>query len=124
MSDHLLFAQALWQLVRYDLVIRTFGFKRIHQGLRELPVQPKTTATVAQVCSAMTKAITWYCKPVHCLQRSAATARLLRASGCAGRLVIGYRSVPFFSHAWVEVAGKVINDAASYQSRLHVLDSI
>jgi len=45
----------------------------------------------------------FYWKPVRCLQRSVAAMRLLRKCGIDGRLVIGYRPSPFFSHAWVEV---------------------
>jgi len=36
--------------------------------------------------------------------------------------VIGYQTGPFFGHAWVEVDGRVVNDAEVYKQRLHVLD--
>jgi len=38
--------------------------------------------------------------------------------------VIGYRAAPFFSHAWVEVAGRVVNDSPIYQMRLQVLERL
>jgi transglutaminase superfamily protein len=47
--------------------------------------------------------------------------RLLRARGVVARLLIGYRPVPFLSHAWVEVEGRVVNDSPAYRKRLHVL---
>jgi len=39
-------------------------------------------------------------------------------------LVIGYRARPFFSHAWVEVDGRVANDSAGYQHNLTVLERV
>jgi hypothetical protein len=47
--------------------------------------------------------------------------RLLRKHDVVARLVIGYRPVPFFSHAWVEVNGRVVNDSPAYRERLQVL---
>ena len=65
-----------------------------------------------------------YWKPVLCLQRSVCAVRLLRSHGVAARLVIGYRPSPFFSHAWVEVDGRVVNSSPAYKTRLRVLYSI
>jgi hypothetical protein len=49
--------------------------------------------------------------------------RLLRKRGVVARLVIGYRPVPYFFHAWVEVNGQIVNDSTTYQDRLQVLYS-
>jgi hypothetical protein len=38
--------------------------------------------------------------------------------------VIGYRPSPFFSHAWVEVDGRIVNDSPVYQERLFVLERL
>lgn len=73
------------------------------------------------ICRAVLLAAALYWKPVLCLQRSHCVARLLRAHGVPARLVIGYRPVPFFSHAWVEVAGRVVNDSPVYRQRLRIL---
>ena len=45
-----------------------------------------------------------------CLQRSAATACLLKNYGVHAEMVIGTQQMPFKAHAWVEVAGKVVNN--------------
>jgi hypothetical protein len=71
----------------------------------------------------MTLAICFYWKPVRCLQRSTAMARLLRQFRGPARVVIGYRPSPFFGHAWVEMDGRVIHDSPAYQ-RLHVVARI
>jgi hypothetical protein len=52
----------------------------------------------------------WYWKEVRCLQRSAATACLLKQFGVTAEMVIGVQQLPFRSHAWVEVDGKVVSD--------------
>src|SRR5215813_13721417 len=49
------------------------------------------------------------------------TVRLLRKHGVHARLVIGYRPSPFFSHAWVEVDGRVVYGSPAYQKRLQPL---
>jgi hypothetical protein len=41
-----------------------------------------------------------------------------------GRLVIGYRLLPFFSHAWVEIEGLVVGDSPAYKTRLRVLETV
>jgi len=127
MSDRtayaLLAVRSLWELVRYDVVNLGSGFKRIQRQVARLPVASRTveTTTEARICDAVSLAACLYCKPVLCLQRSVVAARLLRKYGVNGRLVIGYRPSPFFSHAWVEVDGRVVNDSPAYKERLHVL---
>jgi len=57
-----------------------------------------------------------------CLQRSAATACLLKRFGVSAQLVIGAQQMPFKAHAWVEVDGVVVNDKP-YTSEIYtVLD--
>jgi hypothetical protein len=118
--------QALWEIARYDLINSTLGYQFIHRQLERQrvsrePVQPQAEALV---CDAVSLASCFYVKPVLCLQRSVAEARMLRRRGISARLVIGYRPSPFFSHAWVEVDGRVVNDLAGYKERLKVLSTI
>ena len=119
----LLVIRALWELALYDLLNRAFGFRRIQrqaarQRVASNPSQPEAGELV---CDAVSLAACFYWKPVRCLQRSVVVMRLLRRCGIDGRLVIGYRPSPFFSHAWVEVDGRVVNDSPVYKERLHVL---
>jgi hypothetical protein len=58
---------------------------------------------------------------VLCLQRSIATARLLRMQNLDAKVVVGCRPEPFVSHAWVEIDGRIINDSPLYQTRLQIL---
>ena len=123
-GDMSLFRMAFGEFLRYDIVSRLFGFRRIHRELTGLAVsRPIQCTGVEQICSAIDWATAFYWKPVHCLQRSVATVRLLRRHGWEGRLVIGYQPVPFFCHAWVEVNGLPVGDSRAYKMRLRVLET-
>src|SRR5579871_1684619 len=106
-----LYSRVLWELLRYDLVLACRGFHGVRPRNRkrnpECSVQnPLLEATV---CEAVKSVAPLYWKPIRCLQRSIVTARLMRERGIPAEVVIGYTPVPFFSHAWVEVAGRVVN---------------
>ena len=117
-----LIARAVWELIVYDLISAVFGFRGIERHMQRVRSRMRQPELETAICDAMTWAISLYWKPVPCLQLAVVTARLLRAY-CAenAEVVIGYRPAPFFSHAWVEIAGRTVNDSASYQKQLHVL---
>jgi hypothetical protein len=123
MSYALLVIRALWELFRYDAIHAVRGFQYICRKLEEQPLPPAEGASKReqQVCQAVSLAACFYWKRVYCLQRSVAAARVLRGSGIPARVVIGYRPSPFFSHAWVEVNGKVVNDSPVYRERMQIL---
>lgn len=117
----LLFGRALWELLRYDLVRLIFGFDSLYRQLERQKATARSMETVARVCDAVVLASCFYVRPVLCLQRSVVGTRLLRKHGISADLVIGYRPSPFLSHAWIEVDGRIVNDAPAYQQRLQVL---
>src|SRR4029077_7615456 len=102
------------------------GFQGIHSHLSRQRVVFRATDRWADtvICEAVSHAACFYVKPVLCLQRSVVAAKLLRKHGFTSRLVIGYRAAPFFSHAWVEVDDRVLNDSPVYRERLQVLVTI
>jgi len=122
----LLIGQALWELFRYDVLLRVRGFRRIHQSLTQAQSEPahQDRNLETRITEAVNWAVCLYWKPTLCLQRSVATARLFRKHGVAATVVIGCRPEPFFSHAWVEIGGRVVNDSPAYQQRLSVLERI
>jgi hypothetical protein len=77
---------------------------------------------VERTCAAIDTASIWYWKQVLCLQRSAATACLLKEFGVPARMVIGAQQMPFRAHAWVEVDGCVVNDKPYMREMYAVLD--
>lgn len=116
---------ALYELIRYDVI----GALRGSANIRRLNPQPLTSEptsdeVVRTTCNAVSLAACLYWKPVLCLQRSVCIVRMLRKHDVVARLVIGYRPVPFFSHAWVEVKGRVVNDSPAYRERLQVLYTV
>jgi hypothetical protein len=58
-----------------------------------------------------------------CLTRSVTLVAMLHRSGIAGELRIGARRLEgrFEAHAWVEVAGTVVNDAVDVTNRYRTL---
>jgi len=113
---------ALCELARYDVISALGGSANIRR-LNPQPGTPEPTEqeVVRTTCNAVSLAACLYWKPILCLQRSVCTVRLLRKHDVAARLVIGYRPAPFFSHAWVEVNGRIVNDSPTYRKRLQVL---
>lgn len=118
--------RAIYEMARYDLTNRLFGFNKVRNSLAKRRISPRRPAPelAGQVCRAVNLAACFYFKQVWCLQKSVVTARLLRHYGVEGRVVIGYRQAPFFSHAWVEADGRVLNDSSVYKQQLNVLSVI
>jgi len=112
--------RALWELLRYDVIFALRGLRGV--SLAGCEGRPGGPALEAALCEAVLAVIPLYWKPVHCLQRSMVTARLMRRYGLAAEVVIGYRAAPFFGHAWVEIGGRVVNDSSRYQRSLEILE--
>ncbi len=77
---------------------------------------------IESICAAVDLACAWYWKEVLCLQRSAATACLLKRIGVPAEMMIGAQQMPFRAHAWVEVDGLVVNDKPYVREMYALLD--
>ena len=120
----LLVAHAWIGLVLFDLA-RLAGFARIHAWLRRRhPSRRRSRYATEDVVWSVDEACVWYVKRAACLQRSVVATWLLRRHGIAAEMVIGCRPLPFESHAWVEVDGRVVNDRPQYQRAFRVLDRV
>jgi hypothetical protein len=116
--------QAYLRLIQFDLYLARGNFHALHEKVRSFttgPVSPSSEA-VERICPAVDMACIWYWKEALCLQRSAATACLLRRHGIHAELVIGTQQMPFKAHAWVEVDGRVVNDKPYTPEMYAVLD--
>jgi hypothetical protein len=122
----LLYARVLWELARYDLLFACRGLQGVRPRRGQRAPLPRASGVEweAAICETVQSVAPFYWKPIRCLQRSIVTARLMRNHGILAEVVIGYRAAPFFSHAWVEVAGRVANDSPIYQRRLQVLERL
>lgn len=116
----------LIEFIRYDVVNKLGGFRGLHDSVKKTRVAtiPVDADLVTRFVDAVTLASCFYFKPVLCMQRAVVTTRLLRKQGVAAEMVIGYRPSPFFSHAWVEVNGSIVNDSPAYQEKLLVLERV
>jgi len=119
-----LFLSAYWHLIRFGLYLRRGDFHALYASVRNCPVKNGSCdhEVVERICSAFDRACIWYPKEVLCLQRSAATAFLLKKRGVTASLVIGAQQIPFKAHAWVEVDGRVVNDKPYVPEIYSVLD--
>lgn len=114
-----------WLLLLYfDCLMRFRGFECVHEAVRNQKIRVYREAGPGTVtlCRSIDLACVFYVKRVVCLQRSAATAVLLRRHGWNAEMVIGAQLLPFQSHAWVEVAGSVVNDKPYITKIFQVLE--
>lgn len=116
--------RAYWRLICFDLYLARGSFASLYRRVRNCPVGKPiaTTDPTQQICEAVDMACIWYWKEVLCLQRSAATACLLKQYGVRAQLMIGAKQMPFRAHAWVEVDGFVVNDRPYMREMYAVLD--
>jgi hypothetical protein len=116
--------KAYWKLIHFDLYLARGNFAALYDKVRNYRIGAGTPAdnVVEQICSAVDMACIWYWKEALCLQRSAATACLLKKYGVSAQMVIGAQQMPFKAHAWVEVDGRVVNDKPYTPEMYAVLD--
>jgi hypothetical protein len=121
----ILVLKAYFHLVRFEVLLRSASFERLHRRIRNYPTAfpgANGLQDAARICSAMDRACVFYWKQVLCLQKSAATVCLLRRCGIPAQMVIGAQKLPFKAHAWVEIGGQVINDKPYLPKFYGVLD--
>ncbi|MBS1867785.1 MAG: lasso peptide biosynthesis B2 protein [Acidobacteria bacterium] len=107
------------ELLNLEYPLHRRNFSAIYERVRQTPVRtPQTMFAPEQLRHAVDLAAALYFRKVLCLQRSAATVRLLKQHGFAAQLVIGVQQLPFAAHAWVELDGVVFNDKP-YMSEIY-----
>src|SRR5262252_4365545 len=99
--------EAFCELLILEYPLRRRDFAAIHDRVRRtaLGTSRKRTYKPTEICRAVDLAAACYFRNVLCLQRSAATACLMKKHGFAAQLVIGVQHLPFAAHAWVELGG-------------------
>jgi hypothetical protein len=120
----ILFSQALFMLLAYDILSALCRFQTICSTVRGWKVNRKTDAPgiVDKACVAVNYACIWYPRQALCLQRSFVTTYLLRKHGVAAQMVMGAQKLPFKAHAWVEVDGQAINERSTVEATYAVWD--
>ena len=115
--SYLLLVSFEWHIVRRN-------FQKVYQRVQAHAVRLALRQDVSPelACRAVNVACAVYFKEVQCLQRSATLVCLLRDCGIPASLVLGAQRLPFRGHAWVELAGEVVNDNPSALEKYDVLD--
>jgi hypothetical protein len=116
--------QAYLRLIEFDFYLARGNFQALYEKVRSCPVRraPVSHDAAETISAAVDVACIWYWKEALCLQRSAATACLMKRYGVRAELVIGAQQMPFRAHAWVEVDGQVVNDKPYMPEMYVVLD--
>jgi hypothetical protein len=119
-----LILKAYLKLIHFDLYLARGNFAALCDKVRNYPIEKHApfSNVVERICSAVDMACIWYWKEALCLQRSAATACLLKNYGVPAQMVVGAQQIPFKAHAWVEVEGHVVNDKPYTPEIYAVLD--
>jgi hypothetical protein len=119
-----LFVECYLLLIRMSVLLRRGDMEALHASVRSQRVLKSTIdrEDAVELCRAMDVASVFFPTTVRCLQRSAATAILLRRHGIQSEMVIGIQLMPLKSHAWVEVGGRVVNDKPHIQELYQQLD--
>ena len=116
--------KAYWKLILFDLYLARGNFQALYDKVRNCSVRRRAAHAnvIERINYAVDLAGIWYWKEALCLQRSAATACLLKEHGIRAKMVIGAQQMPFRAHAWVEVDGVVVNDKPYAPQMYVVLD--
>lgn len=116
--------KAYLKLIYFDFYLARRNFAALYDKVRNYPIANMKAApgAVKRICDAVDMACIWYWKEALCLQRSSATACLLKNYGVRAQMVIGAQQMPFKAHAWVEVDGQVVNDKPYTPEMYGVLD--
>jgi Transglutaminase-like superfamily len=113
------------EFVIFQVIYQIGDFPARHYIVKHWPVNLRRLAEpkdISLICFAVNAAIERYSKESLCLQKASVTVCLLRQYGIPAEMKIGVHSHPFSSHAWVEVAGTVINDDKDVQRYFKVID--
>jgi hypothetical protein len=116
---------AILALVGCDLAVTIGGFRFVHFMLIRFPRWRAARVkawTVDRVCVSIDLACSLYLKRTLCLQRSFVGTLLLRLCGFPATMVIGARIIPFQSHAWIELDGRVVCDNQTVKAIYPVLE--
>jgi hypothetical protein len=119
-----LVVKAYLKLIYFDLYLARGNFAALYGKVRNYPITNTEPApdAVKRICDAVDMACIWYWKEALCLQRSSATACLLKNYGVRAQMVLGAQQMPFKAHAWVEVDGRIVNDKPYTSEKYAVLD--
>lgn len=128
-SDQRHHIRSLFEVIRAGLMMPRTSLGRIAKSLTHNRTLHEAAAIsnesnfeqINNLMCSLNKAFVWDFSGNKCLTYSYALVRLARRRGIPAKLVIGVRTRPFFSHAWVELNKQVVSDAATLKQSLAVI---
>lgn len=111
---------AFFSLLAFDLLLKFRGFESLIKKVEHWPTTgPRTTdlETCRRVRAMVDRAQVYYPKKAMCLQHSAVVTCLLRRRGVPAEMILAAQHFPTKAHAWVEVAGTVVNENQSVRTK-------
>ena len=118
---------AFMGLLAFDLLLKILGFQALIHRVEHWPTaEPRTTdlEICRRVRTMVDRAQMYYPKKAMCLQHSAVVTCLLRRRGVPAEMVLAAQPFPAKAHAWVEVAGRVINGNQSVRTKYFRLKQV
>lgn len=108
----------------FQLIRWVGGFPARYLTVKNWPVRKSLypeNNDVTSIFRAVDEAMTWFPKESLCLPKSAVLTCILREYSFPADMKIGIHKLPFAGHAWVEVAGDVINDHIGVKKYFQVI---
>lgn len=118
---------AFFALLAFDFVLRVRGFEALVRKVENCPRREPLNSDAEicrRVCATVNRAQVYYPRKAMCLQHSAVVTCLLRRRGVPVQMVLAAQEFPPKAHAWVELAGIVVNDFQQVKTRYRELRRI
>ncbi|MEN5066966.1 lasso peptide biosynthesis B2 protein [Achromobacter aegrifaciens] len=120
-----LWCVCLWRLINAGLMIKRGGYaaiiKILNKKKSDIELTPTASTSIARIIAHINKAFLLDFSNNRCLTYSLTLCMMARNMGLPAKLIVGVRTRPFFSHAWVELHGRIINDDPELRSKLSII---
>ncbi|WP_158685951.1 lasso peptide biosynthesis B2 protein [Achromobacter spanius] len=114
-------ALTLWHT---GIILKTKGYAGVVSAIKNTSVRSRAAQrpdNLQRLMAHLNRAFIIDISSNKCLAYSLALCLLARRAGHNARLVVGVRTRPFASHAWVEINKEVVNDDPNLRRKLAVI---
>lgn len=122
--EPILLQMSVITLWRAGITLKFGGYAGVVRSLKNTQLDSMATlapANLQRLMAHLNRAFIADFSNNKCLAYSLALCLLARRAGHNARLIVGVRTRPFASHAWVEYGEEVVNDAPDLRRKLAVI---
>jgi hypothetical protein len=129
LSDWMILFEAWLRLFFFHLALLTMNYDRLIESTRQRDHEPEDSSHALMFAQQIQKLVGYAARlhliPMTCLVRSLALHKMLSHQNIPAQVKIGVQKIQgtMFAHAWVEVNGKPIGEAADIAQKFNVLES-